>query len=97
MSARTEALQTQGTFGLQGVRLAVVPGAELDGLLFDALVLAQQALAVFEAMTEAEEEDAQDMLYSGLYLLRQSATVLNWVQLTHEQAVAATTAGWSAP
>jgi hypothetical protein len=73
----------EGAFGLNAARLTVQPGTNPELLAIDALALLEQGLAVFEAMTGAD--DVSDTHFAGLYLLRQAAILLDHAQLTtHE-------------
>lgn len=86
----------EGCFGLTGVRLQVRPDAELGDLLNDAYCLLINGIAAVDSIVEVGEAERSDLLFAGLYLLRQAQTVLNAVQLNPEQAAAAKAAGWRA-
>lgn len=79
-----------GCFGLSGARVVIKPGTPPDEVAFDALILVNQALAVFESISDNSggDEPLHELHFAGLYLLRQASIVLNAVQMTPQQGMA---------
>lgn len=77
-----------GGFGLSGAQLVIRPEVPPDALAFDALVIVQQALAVFDAIADAPGDRLHPLHFSGLSLLRQASIVIDAMQMTPEEGEA---------
>jgi hypothetical protein len=75
-----------GAFRLLGARQTIRPGTSPELLIFDASLLLQQGLAVFDAMTDAG--DVADTHFGGPYLLRQAAICLDHAQMAVDEGEA---------